>query len=177
MNIFWISARLHADVYVVKLVLEIAQLCSNAYHWHPPLMKPEIVYKRTHASHPLTIFVCQNEHNFKIALAHGLCIAQEYTRRFHKTHKCEGVLRAMLHRLPDFSRNRPPAYAKTTVFGTLGEFRVPLCMPACFHHADACVAYLRYYKHKLSTVPRLRRWFRTTEHGLRELVDEVLEQL
>ena len=67
---------------------------------------------------------------------------------------------------PDFASVAPPAYLETTVFGQYGSVRVPLCMPGCFHHDNACVAYSKYYLHKLLTVPRLRRWCQRTTLAL-----------
>ena len=172
MNIFWlhpngrIAALLHADPHVVKMILEIAQMCSNVYYHYTPSHRPAKVYKRTHVRHPMSIWVCQNKAHFLRAIQFGLHLAAEYTHRFDKTHGCESVLRGMLECPPDFTTLPPPEYLDTTVFGTLGDVRVPLCMPECFHNPNACVAYSQYYLHKLLTVPRLRRYRRRTTLAL-----------
>tara|TARA_B100000963_G_scaffold353687_1_gene368844 strand:+ start:2002 stop:2562 length:561 start_codon:yes stop_codon:yes gene_type:complete len=172
MNIFFlhyngrIMALFHADAHVVKMPLEIAQMLSNAYHHYGAAHFPAKVYKKTHVHHPMSIFVCQNEHNFRLAAMNGLSILQEYTRRFNKTHKCEAVLRDMLQYPPDFSSTEPPVYSDATVFGVFGDVQVPLCMPVEYHHTNACVAYSRYYVFKLETIPRLARWYRSTDHAL-----------
>ena len=172
MNIFWLHrngwmmALMHADPHVVKMILEIAQMCSNVYYHYTVSKQPAKVYKRTHARHPMSIFVCQNKQNFVLAVTRGLQIAAEYTQRFGKQHKCEDVLRSMLSCPPAFDTNAAPEYTDGTVFGSYGEFSIPLCMPEEFHDADACMAYLKYYHHKLATVPRLRRWNRQTTLAL-----------
>ena len=172
MNIFWlnrngrVAAALHADAHVVKMILEMAQMCSNAYHHYATSRRPERVYKKTHMHHPMSIFVCQDASNFLMAVQFGLQLAREYTRRFGKTHKSEHVLRSMLLCRPDFASAAPPAYLDTTVFGQYGTVRVPLCMPECFHDDNACVAYSNYYLDKLLKVPRLRRWRQRTTLAL-----------
>lgn len=172
MNIFWLHlngrlmAVLHADAHAIKMVLEIAQMCSNVYYHYTPSIKPDTVYKKTHVRHPMSVFVCQNKANFVLVAKRGIAIAQEYTRRFGKTHKCEAVLAGMLECPPDFTVCPPPEYADTTVLAEYGKYHVPLCMPEEFHDKNACVAYLRYYLHKLLTVPRLRRWNRRTTLAL-----------
>ena len=172
MNIFWlhtngrVMALLHADAHAVKMILEIAQLCSNVYYHYMQGSVECKVYKKTHAHHPMSVFVCQNKRNFVLAARRGLAIAREYTRRFGKTHKCEAVLTGMLECPPDFSVCPPPAYSDTTVLAQYGMYTVPLCMPEEFHHHNACVAYTRYYLNKLLTVPRLRRWNRRETFAL-----------
>ena len=73
MNIFWlhtngrVMALLHADAHAVKMILEIAQLCSNVYYHY---MQEDVeckVYKKTHAHHPMSVFVCQNKRNFVLS--------------------------------------------------------------------------------------------------------------
>ena len=172
MNIFFLhthgktNALLYADKHVIKILLEIAQLCSNVYYVRTPSQNPVRVYRKTHVQHPMSIFVCRSESNFVLAISLGLQLAAEYTRRFRKQHKCKQVLKSMMSCPPDFTVGDAPEYKASTKFGRYGSVQVPLCMPEAYHHPDACVAYRRYYLFKLHTIPSLRRWYRKESQRL-----------
>lgn len=164
MNIFWlhkngrVMALLHCDKHVVKMILEIAQMASNVYYHYSGETGMKL-YKRTHAKHPMSIFMCQCLANFELACTRGLFLCREYTRRYNKEHKCEEMLRGFIQCPPDFSLGSPPDYSESTVFGRIGDFSVPLCITdSSLHHPNAVVAYLQYYLQKLDTVPGLRKW-------------------
>ena len=172
MNIFLLHvngrlmALLHSDAHVVKMILEMTQLCCNVYYYYTQVAEPSKLYRKTHVRHPMSIFVAQNRLNFMLVISRALHLAAEYTRRFGKTHKCDAMLKDFRACPPDFASCPPPAYKEDTVLADYGPFRVPLCMPSEFHDANACVAYGQYYLHKLSTVERLRRYRRGTTLGL-----------
>lgn len=157
MNLFWLRAAFLADTHVVKMSLEYTQLLSTAYHLHGQI--PPSNYKAAHKAHPCAIWTAQS-------INHWLAVAQlaydtmrEYTKRFHKVHKCFPKLCLMLLKKPVFGK--PPAFKDTTVLAQLGPFHdVPLCMEPQFHHRNAAVAYHRYYLHKLHTVKNCARWNR-----------------
>ncbi len=95
MNIFYLShdpvmcARQHVDKHVVKMILESAQLLSNAHHMldGEQVIKP--IYKLTHKNHPSAIWVrmSKRHYNWLHMLLHALC--KEYTHRYEKVHKVE----------------------------------------------------------------------------------------
>ena len=68
MNIFYLdknpdlSAQLHCDKHVVKMILEYAQMLSTA---HRVLDNSQDVYKIAHKNHPCTIWVRENKSNYK----------------------------------------------------------------------------------------------------------------
>jgi hypothetical protein len=94
MNIFVISsdpkrnARMLDDKRLVKMVLETAQLLSNAVHFYTGSGP----YKLTHVNHPCSVWVRESTGNYAwtVSLFKELC--SEYTRRYSKTHKCESLL-------------------------------------------------------------------------------------
>lgn len=95
MNIFYLShdptdcARQHVDKHVVKMILETAQLLSNAHHMldGDQVIKP--IYKLTHKNHPSAIWVRSSKSHYKWlwSLLKSLC--KEYTFRYEKIHKVE----------------------------------------------------------------------------------------
>jgi hypothetical protein len=90
-NIFYLdhepvkAAQYHVDKHVVKMILETAQLLSNA-HWLNGL---EGFYRKTHLKHPCSILVANSYYAYKWALDLGLALHDEYQYRYgeHKTHK------------------------------------------------------------------------------------------
>lgn len=95
MNIFFLSkdpddcARQHVDKHVVKMILETAQLLSNAHHMldGDQVIKP--IYKLTHKNHPSALWVrsSANHYEWLWSLLRSLC--KEYTHRYEKVHKVE----------------------------------------------------------------------------------------
>lgn len=95
MNIFYLSndptecAQLHVDKHVVKMILETAQLLSNAHHMldGDQVIKP--IYKLTHKNHPSAIWVRASISHY--IWLHGLlkALCKEYTYRYEKVHKVE----------------------------------------------------------------------------------------
>jgi len=91
MNIFVIcsdpkrNARMLDNKRVVKMVLETAQLLSNAmihYTGQGP-------YKQTHWNHPCSVWVRQSTVNYRWLLSLFSELCAEYTRRYGKIHKCQ----------------------------------------------------------------------------------------
>lgn len=95
MNIFYLDndpvtcAQQHCDKHVVKMILESAQLLSNAHHMldGEQVIKP--IYKLTHKNHPSAIWVRQSKSHYLWlwCLLRELC--KEYTFRYDKIHKVE----------------------------------------------------------------------------------------
>jgi len=95
MNIFYLSndpkecAQQHLDKHVVKMILETAQLLSNAHHMldGDQVIKP--IYKLTHKNHPSAIWVRASKEHYQWLwkLLYELC--KEYTHRYGKIHKVE----------------------------------------------------------------------------------------
>lgn len=105
MNIFAVSsntkecAEVLDDKRLVKMVLETAQLISNAM-WSVDTG----FYKKTHFNHPCSIWVRQNRQNYLWTLNLFYNLSTEYTNRFHKQHKCFEHAQKMLSvvsKLPD----------------------------------------------------------------------------
>lgn len=95
MNLFFLhkdpekAAQLQADVHVIKMILETLQMiCTSLHLCHSPLIWPFPLYKCTHKNHPSTKWIRYSVNNYIWALNHGIALCEEYTRRYHKIHKC-----------------------------------------------------------------------------------------
>lgn len=71
---------------VIKMVLESAQLLSNAAHAHCPELAP---YRKTHFNHPCSIWARQHRGNYLWLLQHFIHLCLEYKHRFNKVHACK----------------------------------------------------------------------------------------
>jgi hypothetical protein len=124
------AARSLSDRHVVKMTLETAQILCTVAHEHA-LIAP---YRATHARHPCVVWAGECRGNWAWLVRHGLALAAEYTRRYHREHKSLAVIlwacRApVAERLPR-GRRRPFVQA----------------MPERFRGPDAVAAYRRYYR-------------------------------
>ena len=94
-NIFFLShnptdcATQHVDKHVVKMILEYAQLLSNAHHMLDGEQVIAPIYKLTHKNHPSAVWVRQSREHYMWlwSLLGALC--KEYTFRYEKVHKVE----------------------------------------------------------------------------------------
>ena len=120
MNIFvlhhdpQVAAEMACDKHVVKMILETAQMMCTvvaAHDIHPP-------YRATHAKHPCTVWASESQTNWRWLTDYGLALSAEYTKRYDKTHKSQGVIewcRDQNINLPDaqltpFAQAMPPQY-------------------------------------------------------------------
>ncbi len=80
------------DKRVIKMILESAQLLSNAYYYHnwdnPPL-------KKAMFNHPCSIFA-QKYFNFIWLQEHFYRLLREYNKRFDKNHSYEYLIKEFL---------------------------------------------------------------------------------
>jgi hypothetical protein len=101
MNIFFLDSDLvkcaeyHVDRHCVKIILESCQVLCCAY---PNGVAP---YRHTHKNHPISVWCRANKSNFNYIVSYARALCEEYTYRYGKRHKCEGVL--------DWIENNPPS--------------------------------------------------------------------
>lgn len=99
MNIFFTSvcpaqcAAYLDDKRVVKMCLETTQMLCTALNEHGC----EAPYKSTHVNHPSNVWARQTRKNWLWLHEHGIALCKEYTRRYDKVHKCEGILNEIKH--------------------------------------------------------------------------------
>lgn len=143
MNIFVLSecpieaAQMQCDKHVVKMIVETAQmLCTVGTG----------PYKRTHASHPCTVWAGRSQANFEWLVAHGLALCSEYTYRYGKRHRTQDVIEGILE---------PGAWAAEG----LTEFA--LAMPDEYKRPTAVESYRAYYHSK----SHFARWTRREVPG------------
>ena len=149
------NARMHCNRHVVKMVLETTQLLWTAvWMGGTDMTRFEMTpYRKTHVWHPTSIWVRESPKNWAYALAFGLQLCKEYTRRYHKHHKCEAHLR-YLRRLGYF----PPVETREIKKqrGDMGNgcTPFPLAMPEeCMLEGsdgrwDPVRSYSKYYEMK-----------------------------
>ena len=98
-----IAARMHCDKHVPKMCVEAAQMMASALRRHGatdeqmPLTKSGTPYKGGYHHHPCTVWAGDSEANFQLLARYGYWLFTEYTKRFGKTHACEGPIRFMGH--------------------------------------------------------------------------------
>lgn len=97
MNIFILdtnqqkSAQYHVDKHIVKMPLETALLLCSAHHLSGTNQET-VPYGLTHKNHPITTWVKSSISNYNWLVDFGLELCKEYTYRYNKIHKCEGII-------------------------------------------------------------------------------------
>ena len=92
MNIFVLDDNIehcaiyHCDKHVVKMTLETAQLLCS------PFEQGDAPYRRTHYNHPCAKWVRESAGNYEWLLELGYRLAEEYTHRYKKRHKCLDII-------------------------------------------------------------------------------------
>ena len=159
MNIFYlhkepeVSARLHCDKHVVKMIIEYAQMLSTAHRmvdgeqyyglskngrriarWrHPNSNLENVLYKASHINHPSAVWVRENAIQYQYMYDLFVALCDEYTYRYGKVHMTDSKLRDVLNNIPD---NMP-----------LGDWREPpQAMPDDVKSENSLDAYHKYYR-------------------------------
>lgn len=133
MNIFYldtdpyVAASYLCDKHSIKMALEVAQILCAAFE------NGEAPYKRTHYNHPSCVWARASRQNYEWLIAHGKGIAQEYGKRYGKTHKSLSVI---LWCEANMEKLNLPDRGLTTV---------PLCMPSQYWSDDPVLSYRAYY--------------------------------
>lgn len=152
MNIFILDkdikkcAEYHCDKHVVKMILETAQLlCSSIW-----MSGGKAPYRLTHKNHPCSKWSRESLENWLWLKELGLELCKEYTRRYNKIHKTEGIIKGL----------------KTPKLESKGMTPFPLAMPDIYKTKNPVKSYRNYYIHekkeitqwnKLNNVPK---WFK-----------------
>lgn len=101
-----VSARALADLHVVKMTVEVAQIASTVLRAHAPAETCDAVglYRPTHAAHPCTVWAGSGRAAFDWTVDHGFALAEEYSRRYGRDHKSAMVVFEcwnLAHFIPD----------------------------------------------------------------------------
>lgn len=105
MNIFILdknhekNAQYHVDKHVVKMITEYNQLLCGAHYFTTPQIS-NIPYKLTHKNHPCSLWVRKSINNYLWLCDLNLELCKEYTYRYKKIHKGEGILKWCYENLP-----------------------------------------------------------------------------
>lgn len=77
------------DKRVVKMTLETAQLLATACD----MRGVDLGYKITHINHPCSIWARTGRLNFDWLIEHGLWLADQYSKRYSRTHSCYDLIK------------------------------------------------------------------------------------
>ena len=124
MNLFYlhkepeVSATLHCDKHVVKMIIEYAQMLSTAHRmldgesyyglskngrkiqrWRLEEDREDILYKASHINHPSTRWVRENAIQYQYAYDMFTALCDEYTYRYERIHMTDSKLRELLNNL------------------------------------------------------------------------------
>ena len=159
MNLFYlhkepeVSATLHCDKHVVKMIIEYAQMLSTAHRmldgeayyglskngrkiqrWRLDSDREDILYKASHINHPSTRWVRENAIQYQYAYDMFTNLCDEYTYRYGKVHMTDSKLRNLLDNIPNNIQ--------------LGEWsEPPQCMPDDVKvENNSLQAYHKYYR-------------------------------
>lgn len=135
-----VSAMVLDDKRVVKMVLETCQLLCTAINENGGVSP----YKSTHKNHPCAVWARASKANYEWLLNHFDCLFLEYTRRYHKIHKCEQYYNELVSGIayiPDGPFTNPP---NCTIFKDI---------------SNVYEAYEKYLEHKWANDKRTPTWF------------------
>ena len=147
-----VSARMHCDKHVPKMVVELYQQIGSALRRYGatddvmPTTKSGTPLKGGYHNHPCTRWVGDSRDNFRWAVQHGLALCEEFKLRYNKPHYCEDGIR-MMGELADLIPQ-----------GELTEFAQ--AMPDECRQPNVVLAYRIYYKVDKS---RFAKWERGRE--------------
>ena len=140
MNIFFLdedigrAVRYHCDQHVVKMPLETVQILCTALHRHGM----SAAYRPTHARHPSVLWAGDSAAHFRWLRRFGKALCREYSFRYGRRHRSEGVLDGLPRDppIPDVGWRDPPQ-----------------AMPEKYRRDDAVAAYRAYYRGDKSIFP------------------------
>ncbi|MDD3266481.1 MAG: pyrimidine dimer DNA glycosylase/endonuclease V [Burkholderiales bacterium] len=148
MNIFILDVNLkksaiyHVDKHCVKMILEHAQMLCTSLIINENLrnqLNVEIVpYKKSHMSHPCTIWVSSNYDNFAWLVAYTHELHEEYKYRYNKEHLSYKTLLA--HNI--ITKELITHGNKLTIT----ELNPPTVMPEECQSTSVVDSYRNYYK-------------------------------
>ena len=126
------SARNLCDKHVPKMVLESAQMMSNAYYVNG--WATTAPYRQLMIKHPCSIWALKSKANYEWLGIHAIEICREYTKRFNKVHACQNVIESCLAKSDKM---------KWTSLNLTEHVQV---MPLIYRHDDVIKAYRSYIK-------------------------------
>ncbi len=138
MNLFYLdkdhatNAQYHVDKHVVKMILEAAQLLCTTYQ----LQGIEAPYRKTHASHPTSIWVRNSRENFIWCVHYAIYLNCEKVYRYGTPHKSIDVINWAYSNLDKLD------------FPESGFTPFALAMPEQYRQACPIESYRSYYNHE-----------------------------
>ena len=93
------------DGYGIPRILKSGKPSKRLSYTHPTMN--EILYKSVHEYHPCTIWTNTSDSNYMWHYNHMIALCDEYTYRYGKVHKCDGLFREILSQPPKNIPNGP----------------------------------------------------------------------
>jgi hypothetical protein len=146
-----IAAEMLCDKHVVKMVVEGCQMLSTIHHMdYMDITDNNFchrLYKPAYKNHPCTKWARENQANYFWLAEHTFALSCEYTARYGKTHKANGLS-------IDFMKNIPYFLRDTSIV------RTPFAqaMPDKYKCEDGVTAYRNYY---IGEKAKIAKW----KHG------------
>jgi hypothetical protein len=152
-------AKMHCDKHVVKMIIEYAQLMSTAHRvldgyqdiekryvagslpprwrnvkiWtHPNKKFDREMMKASHINHPSNVWLRQSKNNYVWLYQMWICLLNEYTYRYGKTHACARLIE-VLNNIPSNMEDSP--FTEPT----------PAMPDECKIAGDSLSSYHKYY--------------------------------
>ena len=121
MNIFYLDtdpieiSKMLCDKHSVKMVLESAQMLSTAHRVldGSSYANEHGLYRIAHKNHPSTIWTRSSSQNYFWHLSLFRAMLDEYSHRFHRTHKSNNLYDSLVHLPKNITSGRftPPPNA------------------------------------------------------------------
>ena len=133
MNIFVLdldqekNAQYQVDKHIVKMITEQNQLLCSTYYYTDYI--PDNIYKLTHYNHPCSKWARESLSNWLWLRSMTLELCKEYTFRYGKIHKGEGVCKSLV----------------TPHIKDIGLTHFAEAMPEQYRDKDVVKAYRQYY--------------------------------
>lgn len=127
-----VAAKMLCDRHVPKMLLESAQMLSNAVHAYGNATQAP--YKPMYLKHPCSLWTIESKSNFLWLFKHARAIEKEFFKRYKKPHKCSVALDVIESQIPTLKFNR----MKRTPFA--------ICMPRIYRTGNTINSYRSYIK-------------------------------
>lgn len=136
------AAKNLCDKHISKMIVESAQMLSTA-HWVLDGGHPSPIYKATHTNHPCNVWVRESAGNYVWLYKHAVAMCYEYTCRYERLHKTEGVI----NNLVCTPKNIPNVHTLVkTPFVVCFFSKDPESFNKCFVPNNPIQSYRNYYK-------------------------------
>jgi hypothetical protein len=109
------------------------------------------IYAPTHKNHPSNVWARASRNNWFWLWVHGKSLCREYTRRYGKVHKCQGILESIFHMRHIIPRGAITPFANCAANQSIGV--------SYKHMDDVTTAYQLYLSDRWDNDKRTPTWY------------------